>query len=191
VRQFTALVALVAIAAPLASRAAEPALAIEGDGLRPGTARPAERPPVPGADGVRLRSPRMAASLRRAVRGAARHLAEPACAALLGDFEDASGRPLRERLDTLGIDPSDWTRRVLFYDGTDERRCRRDSRLLAFTAPGSHVVRVCRGLVDLARVDPDRAEVVVIHEVLHTLGLGEDPPSSLEITARVRSRCAR
>jgi len=118
-------------------------------------------------------------------------VAEPACAAVLGDFEDASGRPLRERLDTLGFEPSDWTRRVLFYDGADERRCRRDSRLLAFTAPGSHVVRVCRGLVDLARVDPDRAEAVVIHEVLHTLGLGENPPTSLEITARVRSRCAR
>jgi len=133
----------------------------------------------------------MAESLRRVVRGAARQLAEPACAAVLGDFVDASGRPLRERLDTLAVEPSDWTRQVLFYDGADETRCRRDARLLAFTAPGSHVVRVCRGLVDLARVDPARAEAVVIHEVLHTLGLGEDPPPSLEITARVRSRCAR
>jgi hypothetical protein len=30
---------------------------------------------------------------------------------------------------------------------------------------------------------------MVIHEMLHTLGLGEDPPSSFEITERVRRRC--
>ena len=30
---------------------------------------------------------------------------------------------------------------------------------------------------------------VVIHEELHSLGLGENPPSSQEITRRVESRC--
>jgi hypothetical protein len=30
---------------------------------------------------------------------------------------------------------------------------------------------------------------MVIHEMLHTLGLGENPPSTFEITARVRDRC--
>ena len=39
------------------------------------------------------------------------------------------------------------------------------------------------------RVDRWHAEVVVIHEALHTLGLGENPPSSRDITARVRERC--
>ena len=32
-------------------------------------------------------------------------------------------------------------------------------------------------------------EAMVIHEMLHTLGLGENPPSTFEITARVRGRC--
>jgi hypothetical protein len=172
VQQSTALLALVAIVAPAPCRAAEPALDF-------------------GRDGVRLGATRLAEPLRRAVRGAARRLGDPACAAVLDDFEDASGRSLRERLDRLALDPSTWTRRVLFYDGAGERRCRRDSRLLAFTAPGSRVVRACRALVALARVDPARAEVMVIHEVLHTLGLGEDPPTSLEITSRVRWRCGR
>ena len=36
---------------------------------------------------------------------------------------------------------------------------------------------------------PVRAQAIVIHEVLHTLGLGENPPSSTEITARVLARC--
>jgi hypothetical protein len=30
---------------------------------------------------------------------------------------------------------------------------------------------------------------MVIHEILHTLGLGENPPTSIEITQRVESRC--
>jgi hypothetical protein len=34
-----------------------------------------------------------------------------------------------------------------------------------------------------------RAEIAVIHEALHTLGLGENPPDSLEITRRVAERC--
>ena len=34
------------------------------------------------------------------------------------------------------------------------------------------------------------AEVYVIHEMLHTLGLGETPPSSQEITQRVKRECA-
>jgi hypothetical protein len=34
-----------------------------------------------------------------------------------------------------------------------------------------------------------RAEAYVIHEMLHSLGLGENPPSSLAITAKVMSRC--
>jgi hypothetical protein len=33
------------------------------------------------------------------------------------------------------------------------------------------------------------AEAVIIHEMLHTLGLGENPPSSTEITFRVLNRC--
>jgi hypothetical protein len=30
---------------------------------------------------------------------------------------------------------------------------------------------------------------MVIHEMLHTLGLGENPPSTFEITERVKQRC--
>jgi hypothetical protein len=34
-----------------------------------------------------------------------------------------------------------------------------------------------------------KAQAIVIHEALHTLGLGENPPSSAEITARVLASC--
>jgi hypothetical protein len=36
---------------------------------------------------------------------------------------------------------------------------------------------------------PGTAEAMMIHEMLHTLGLGEDPPSSFEITP-AGGRCA-
>jgi hypothetical protein len=37
--------------------------------------------------------------------------------------------------------------------------------------------------------DTRYAGAVVIHEILHTLGLSENPPSSKEITDRVLARC--
>jgi hypothetical protein len=77
---------------------------------------------------------------------------------------------------------------VLFYDGSNEGPCRRP-RVHAFTAPGSRVVWVCPSLGRLAAAEPGRAESIVIHEVLHTLGLAENPPTSDDITAAVERRC--
>jgi hypothetical protein len=36
-----------------------------------------------------------------------------------------------------------------------------------------------------------RADVLLIHEMLHSLGLGENPPSSREITEHVVARCGK
>jgi len=142
-----------------------------------------------GSDGVRLVAEWFAEPVRRAVRGAAGRLALPSCAAILDDFADGAGRPLRERLEGLSLDAPSYARQVLFYDGTNEAPCRRNPRLRAYTVPGSRVVWACPTLADLALADPGRAEAIVIHEILHTLGLGENPPSGREITARVESRC--
>ena len=61
----------------------------------------------------------------------------------------------------------------------------------AVTAPGSRVVYVCgRSFAEAQARSPKRAEMVVLHEALHTLGLGENPPDSGEITRRVGERCA-
>ena len=62
--------------------------------------------------------------------------------------------------------------------------------ILAFTSVGSDTVFVCaRSFVRVAQRDPALAEMVLIHEALHTLGLGENPPTSGEITARIEERC--
>ena len=63
---------------------------------------------------------------------------------------------------------------------------------MAVTAPGSRVVYVCgRAFTEAQSRSAERAELVVLHEALHTLGLGEDPPASPEITRLVGRRCAR
>jgi hypothetical protein len=54
---------------------------------------------------------------------------------------------------------------------------------------GGRIVRACPALGWLASTERDRAEAVVIHEVLHTLGLQENPPTSEQITAAVERRC--
>ena len=141
------------------------------------------------ADGVRLTLDWLARPVRSAVQGAARRLAEPACLALLDEFRDARGTPLRRRLDSLHLDAASYLRLVLFYDGSNEAPCRRRRLLLAYTAPGFRFVRICPPLAALGRSDPRETQFVVIHELLHTLGLAENPPSHDEITARVRSRC--
>ena len=41
----------------------------------------------------------------------------------------------------------------------------------------------------MARRNRAWAVATLIHEALHTLGLGENPPSSTEITERVLRRC--
>jgi hypothetical protein len=139
-------------------------------------------------DAVRLAGHWFEGPVRQAVQGAALRLAAPACAAVMTDFSDGDGRPLRDRLAELRLDAPAYTRSVFFYDGSDDAPCRRP-RVYAFTTPGSRVVRACPSLGWLAAIDRERAEDVVIHEVLHTLGLEENPPTSQQITATVERRC--
>lgn len=140
------------------------------------------------ARGLEL-NPMHAAAVDRAVAGASRRLERPACRRLFDEFHDAAGAPLQARLDALGIGPADYLSLVVFADGSARRTCRRDD-VLAVTAPGSRVVYVCGRVFNEAGArEARRTEIAVIHEALHTLGLGENPPHSLEITRRVTARC--
>jgi hypothetical protein len=77
-----------------------------------------------------------------------------------------------------------------FYDGQGQAGCLR-GRTMAVTSPGSRVVWVCSQFVVEQHRDPGWAEATLIHEALHTLGLGENPPSATEISAQVVKRCGR
>lgn len=122
---------------------------------------------------------------------AAEMLKRPVCQEVLIDFRDGRGRTLRENLDEIGLTPSAYLAQVYFTPGLGLRRCE-DRNVLASTSPGSRVVFVCSMQFEtVQRHDPRYSAYTLIHEMLHSLGLGENPPTSLEITDRVRGRCGR
>jgi hypothetical protein len=133
--------------------------------------------------------PLHAAVVERAVEGARRRLQVPECRRIFTDFHDAAGTPLQERLDALRLDGAAWLGHIVFTDGFGQRGCR-TGKALALTMPGSRVVYVCGSRLRAAQTRQSAdAEVVVLHEALHTLGLGENPPDSLSITRQVMTRC--
>lgn len=147
-------------------------------------------PPVlaqvpPAATVSRTHDGELVASIERAVRGARRRLGRQTCAAVTADFVDASGRSLAEVSAAFGRSPAESLSRVIFRDGRDSATCR-TSPAAAFTGPGSRVVFVCPAFLRLRRA---AAELVIIHELLHTLGLGELPPTSNQIDRAVAVRC--
>jgi len=145
---------------------------------------------TPVTTNVRLRGPEQSRSVRQALLRAAQRISRPECARILSDFRDAEGRPLQANLDALGFDVSDYMlNRIFFYDGDERRGACRFPATLAATAPGSRVIHVCSRFVEYRRKHPEWTEAVLIHEALHTLGLGENPPSSAHITNRVLKHC--
>lgn len=144
----------------------------------------------------RLRAPRSLirhkgarAAVSRAAEAAARRLERPECAAVLSDFADPAGRPLEERLQALGQTGADYFRSIVYTDGAGLTRCD-DQGLVALTVPGSRVVFVCgRQFTRVEFQSPLSAQVVLIHEALHSLGLEENPPTPRQITDRVLARC--
>ena len=129
------------------------------------------------------------AAVRRAAHGAQLRLAEPACKQVLSEFADTSGHLLQQRLDDMGMTANDYVGSVIFVEGSNQSACA-SGGVLGGTQPGSRVVALCgSAFADTERRNARLAEAIVIHEVLHTLGLGENPPSSQEITSRVLQGC--
>jgi hypothetical protein len=147
---------------------------------------------APEAAPFRVRVPHndVAQAVKRALAGADRLLAEPACQEVLTDFRDASARTLKEVLDDSEVSARGYLRWIVFSDGRGLKACSSKASL-AVTEPGSRVVFICpTAFVEAVGGKPEHAEATLIHEMLHSLGLGENPPRSSEITERVLSRCA-
>jgi hypothetical protein len=130
-------------------------------------------------------------AVRRAVLGASLRLGRPSCQRIFTDFADESGKRLLANLEaTTSTAPEYLLDRIWFVDGSDTPQCRHDTRTAAFTAAGDKVVRVCADrFASRFATETTAAEVIIIHELLHTLGLGENPPSTWEITRVVTKRC--
>jgi hypothetical protein len=156
--------------------------------LLAGHARVAGAEPAP--DNARLGHPAERMALALAIRGALVKIARPECEGLLDEFADAGGRPLRASLAAEGVGAPDYLRRVLFYDAPPEACF--GLVLAGAHQAGSRVIRVCgRRFARTFSESASHAEAVVIHEMLHALGLGENPPTSAYITERVIDRCGR
>jgi hypothetical protein len=129
-----------------------------------------------------------AGPVRMAREAAARRLAQPRCAQVFAEFADADGKPLQEKLDAYRLTAPEYLALIYFADGLERGRCA-DLGVLATATPGGRVVSVCSRFARAYRENSTWGEIVLIHEALHTLGLGENPPSSSEISARVSAAC--
>jgi hypothetical protein len=118
----------------------------------------------------RLLLPFDAAAIRQTVESARSRLHEPSCQSLLEEFKAKDGLNLQAHLAASGKTLDGHLSELHFFDASELPACR-SSRAYAFTRPG--------------------LGAVVIHELLHTIGLGENPPSPEYITARVQDRCRR
>jgi hypothetical protein len=126
--------------------------------------------------------------LRPALERALDALERPSCRSVFGYFRDASGRPLAQRLAEERRTEAERLLAIRFLEGYGGA-CVRPG-VAAYTTPGSERVTVC--VVEFRRLlfrDRSAAAALLIHEELHVLGLGEDPPTSADITAAVRHRC--
>jgi hypothetical protein len=109
---------------------------------------------------------------------------------LLTEVTDGSGLPLAQNLESLGLTAAEYVDVLLFLEGASQSACQ-SGAALGGTRPGSRVVFLCgERFARTVRSNPRVAEAVIIHEMLHSLGLGENPPSSQEITSRVLKSCS-
>jgi hypothetical protein len=138
-----------------------------------------------------LFTPPLTVAVNAALAGASRRLETPACRRVLTEYRDHSGRTLTQVLNERAISVDDHLRLIVFADGDAQAPCR-NRDVVAATMPGSRVVYVCPTPFGvLHERNPARAEAVVIHELLHSLGLAEDAPTSRGLTDRVQELCGR
>ncbi len=151
--------------------------------------------PVEGAENptrvvsVRALDPGDANIAEAARQGAIARLRNPECRLVLGDFTDANGRKLHEKLEAFGVGPDEYLAMLPLLDGEGRPLCKANRSQLV-TSAGVARVFVCKSFLDTVYQRRAMAEVYVIHEMLHTLGLGENPPTSQDITQKVVKRCA-
>jgi hypothetical protein len=130
-------------------------------------------------------------ALAVAVRKAEKKLSDPSCSLVFADFQNFEGRPLQEVLEDLGQNGLAFFRGLAYVDGFGANSCR-NREVLATTWLGSRTVIICSPqFVQRVHREPGLAAAILIHEELHSLGLGENPPSNKEITQRVIQRCGK
>ena len=132
--------------------------------------------------------PFLATAAADAIAAAESQLGHPRCEAIFSDFHDPSGAPLSAGLDALGVSGREFLRSLRYANGEHLALCR--AGVLAATIRGGRVVYLCGQRFAAAhRQNPRLGAALILHEALHALGLSENPPTSLQITAGVLARC--
>lgn len=148
----------------------------------------AQSPDVNEASRIALSGNATAAALHTLL-GARRRLVAPQCQQILTEFADEHGQTLASALRASGYTAQEHFDLLYLAEGNVTTQCLGGKRL-AFTSPHSRVIFICGQVFEpYVRQNPIGAEILLIHEFLHTLGLGEDPPSTSQITDRVAARC--
>ena len=188
-------VALVVTVCSYIVASSQPAAQVIGEGARGGSASPRESPSASPLDAegdwpnIHIKDVYTRDAARRALRSASQWLARPKCQTLFDEFKDARDLPLAAKLGELHASPEQYLRMVLFLDGAQKSTCQIRG-ILAFTAPGSRVVYLCGREFERGwRRDSREVQATIIHELLHSLGLQENPPSPRHITDRVQRLC--
>ena len=154
-------------------------------GVIPGTASAQVQMPTVMIPNVTTRY-----AVARAIDGALRRLESASCQQVLDEFATESGATLRAVLDRSNVTAAEFLSRLRFADGKGTSQCTRNQEIAAFTVPGNRVVFVCSSTFGVQFPHQMKsAEMIIIHEMLHAVGLGENPPTSRDITARVTKRC--
>jgi hypothetical protein len=119
---------------------------------------------------------------------AVERLGTEACRAMFEELHDFTGRPAARRLADGERSPSSHFVRLRFVERRDGP-CAQGGRVAAWSSPGDPLVRVCpRVFAAVAGQDRGEAAAILIHEALHTLGVGEDAAKQ-PLTDYVRSHC--
>lgn len=147
--------------------------------------------PVPARTQADLRPlPPLEANLVGFARdGAMRRLRVLECQELLHEFHDQEGHPLARRLESFAVPPDRYLAMIPLLDGRKRPLCKTGHTQLLATRGVARVL-VCEPFLQTVFRERESAELHLIHEMLHTLGLGESPPTSQEIAQRVKRRCA-
>jgi hypothetical protein len=140
--------------------------------------------------GLRSADPGLGPMFQVVTAEARRLLEKPSCGRIFEEFQDSrTGRPLAASLSETGLGAVAYFESLSFLDGTGTAPCLRP-RIQAYTTIGGSTIHVCRAqLYALQKHDWLAAGSTLVHEALHTLGLGENPPPPAEITHRILQHC--
>jgi hypothetical protein len=133
-------------------------------------------------------SPFVRGSLDKALSSVLSRIEGDRCRRIFSEFQDARGRSLASILDDLHVTARSYLSGVRFESGQGSRPCE-DSRVAGFTHLHTRTIYLCERFAVIARQNPRLGAALLLHEALHTLGLPENPPLSVEITQRVLERC--